>query len=116
MDAQAADRPAKFAVASGQVLALGIQTVPLQSQSESVRISYPAQVVIPPNAEQVVSSPVTGLVSQLLVQQNQMVRAGAPLVRIASSELGQQQLQLLQASTRATLARQAAKREQDLFG
>ena len=115
-DAQAADRPAKFAVASGQVLALGIQTVPLQSQSESVRISYPAQVVIPPNAEQVVSSPVTGLISQLLVQQNQMVRTGAPLVRIASPELGQQQLQLLQASVRATLARQAAKREQDLFG
>jgi len=116
LGAQAADRPAKFAVASGQMLALGIQTAPLQSQAESVRISYPAQVVMPPNAEQVVSSPVTGLVSQLLVQPNQMVRAGAPLVRIASPELGQQQLQLLQASTRATLARQAAKREQDLFG
>ena len=114
--AHAADRPAKFAVAAGQMLALGIQTAPLQSRAESVRISYPAQVVIPPNAEQVVSSPVTGLISQLLVQQNQMVRAGAPLVRIASPELGQQQLQLLQASTRATLARQAARREQDLFG
>ena len=116
LSAQAADRPAKFAVAAGQMLALGIQTAPLQSQAESVRISYPAQVVIPPNAEQVVSSPVTGLISQLLVQQNQMVRAGAPLVRIASPELGQQQLQLLQAGTRATLARQAARREQDLFG
>ena len=113
--AQAADRPAKFAVAGGQMQALGIQTAPLQNQAESVRASYPAQVVIPPNAEQVISSPVTGLVSQLLVQQNQMVRAGAPLVRIASAELGQLQLQLLQASARATLARQAAQREQALF-
>ena len=112
----AADRPAKFAVASSQMLALGIQMVPLQGQAESVRTSYPAEVVIPPNAEQVVSSPVTGLVSQLLVQQNQLVRAGAPLVRMASPELGQQQLQLLQAGARATLARQAARREQDLFG
>ncbi|MDP2450637.1 efflux RND transporter periplasmic adaptor subunit, partial [Polaromonas sp.] len=106
----------KFAVANAQVQALGIQTTPLQTQAESVRSSFPAQVVIPPNAEQVISSPVTGLISQLLVQPNQMVRVGAPLVRIASPELGQLQLQLLQANTRATLARQAAKREQDLFG
>ncbi len=116
LSAQAQNRPAKFVVANAQVQALGIQTVPLQNQAESVRTSFPAQVVIPPNAEQVISSPVTGLISQLLVQQNQMVRAGVPLVRIASPELGQLQLQLLQSNTRATLARQAAKREQDLFG
>ncbi len=113
--AHAADRPAKFAVATAQLQSLGIQTTPLQSQAESVRNSFPAQVVIPPNAEQVISSPVTGLVSQLLVQPNQVVRVGAPLIRIASPELGQLQLQLLQANTRARLARQAAKREQDLF-
>jgi RND family efflux transporter MFP subunit len=113
--AQAAERPAKFVVASSQVQALGIQTMPLQNQAESVRTSYPAQVVMPPNAERVISSPVAGLILQLLVQPNQMVRAGAPLVRIASPELGQLQLQLLQAGARATLARQAAQREKDLF-
>ena len=53
--------------------------------------------------------------AQLLVQQNQLVRSGAPLVRIASPELGQLQLQLFQANARATLARQAAQREQGLF-
>ena len=115
LSAQAQSRPAKFVVANAQVQALGIQTAPLQSQAESVRTSFPAQVVMPPNAEQVISSPVTGLISQLLVQPNQMVRVGTPLVRIASPELGQLQLQLLQSNTRATLARQAAKREQDLF-
>lgn len=113
--AQAADRPAKFTVASSQLQALGIQTAALQSQLEPVGTRYPAQVVIPPNAEQVISSPVTGLVSQLLVQENQTVRAGAALIRIASPELGQLQLQLLQANTRATLARQAAQRERNLF-
>ena len=101
--AQSADRPAKFAVASSQVQALGIQTSPLQrqsqSQTDSVRTSYPAQVVIPPNAEQVIASPVNGLISQLLVQSNDAVRAGAPLIRIASTEFGLQQLQLLQASS-----------------
>ena len=113
--AQAADRPARFVVPNVQIEALGITTVPLQSQAGSVRASFPAQVVIPPNAEQVISSPVAGLVSQLLVQQNQVVRSGAPLVRIASPEFGQLQLQLLQASSRATLAQQASQREQQLF-
>lgn len=113
--AHAADRPAKFAVPDGQIQALGITTAPLQSQSDSVRASFPAQVVVPPDAEQVISSPVAGLVSQLLVQQNQVVRSGAPLVRIASPEFGQLQLQLLQANLRATLARQTAQREQQLF-
>lgn len=113
--AQAGDRPARFAVPNGQIQALGITTAPLQSQADSVRASFPAQVVVPPNAEQVISSPVAGLVSQLLVQQNQVVRSGAPLVRIASPEFGQLQLQLLQASSRVTLARQNAQREQLLF-
>lgn len=117
--AETANRPAKFAVASSQVQALGIQTTPLQkqtqNQADAVRTRYPAQVVIPPNAEQVIASPVNGLISQLLVQTNDAVRAGAPLVRIASAEFGQQQLQLLQASTRARLAAQADQREKALF-
>ncbi len=113
--AQSAERSATFTVASSQVKALGIQTAPLISQAESVRTSYPAQVVIPPNAEQVISSPVNGVISQLLVQTNDAVRAGAPLVRISSNEFGQQQLLLLQAGTRATLAAQASQREQALF-
>lgn len=113
--AHAADRPAKFTVPDGQIKALGIQTAPLQSQAESAKATFPAQVVIPPKAEQVVSSPVAGLVSQVLVQQNQAIRSGTPLVRIASPEFGQLQLQLLQATPRAILARQAAQREQALF-
>ena len=112
---QAADRPTKFAVPDGQIQALGIQVAPLQSQAESARATFPAQVVIPPKAEQVVSSPVAGLVSQILVQQNQAIRSGTPLVRIASPEFGQLQLQLLQANPRAILARHAAQREQALF-
>ena len=117
--AQSADRPAKFAVASSQVLILGIQTAPLQKQPQNptaaVRTRYPAQVLLPANAEQVISSPVNGLVLQLLVQTHESVRSGAPLVRIASAEFGQQQLQLLQAGTRARLAVQASQREQALF-
>jgi RND family efflux transporter MFP subunit len=113
--AGAAERPAKFAVSQKQMQALGIQTTPLQNQADSVRPNFPAQVVVSPDREQVASSPVAGLISQILVQPNEMVRRGAALVRIASPELGQLQLQLLQAAARATLARQAAQREQALF-
>lgn len=113
--AQANERPAKFGVAAPQIQALGIQTMQLQNQSDAMTATFPAQVIVPPTAEKVVSSPVTGMVAQLLVQQNQVVKSGTPLVRIASMELGQLQLQLLQASTRATLARQAAQRERQLF-
>ena len=113
--AQAAAMSVKFAVPNSQIQALGIQTVTLQSQTSSVKVNFPAQVVIPAAAEQVVSSPVVGLVTQLLVQQNQAVQPGTPLVRIVSPELGQLQLQLLQATTRAKLTRQTAQREQQLF-
>lgn len=115
VSAQAAERAIKFTVPNKQIQALGIQTAPLQSQTDSVLARYPAQVIVPPKAEQVVSSPVAGLVAQLLVQQNQVVRSGESLLRLVSPELGQLQLQLLQASARATLARQAAHREQSLF-
>lgn len=114
-DVIAADQSNQFMVPNNQIQAMGIKTIPLQSNSESVKASFPAQVVVPPTAEQIVSSPVAGLITQLLIQQNQVVRAGAPLVRIISPEFGQLQLQLLQASTRATLARQTMQREQQLF-
>ncbi len=115
LSAAAADRPAKFAVADAQLRALGIRTESLQVGGETVRASFPAQVMVPPNAEQVISSPVSGLITQVLVQQNDSVKTGAPLLRIASPELGQLQLQLLQAHSRATLARQTAQREKQLL-
>ncbi len=117
---QAAEQRALFAVSSQQLQALDIQTFTLANQTSSdqsstVRKSYPAQVIAPANAEQIISSPVAGLVQQLLVQLNQRVSVGTPLIRVTSPELGQLQLQLLQATTQATLARQTAQREQQLF-
>lgn len=113
--AGAAERPAKLPVPQKQIQALGIQTTPLQNQADSVQTSFPAQVIVPPDREQVVSSPVAGLISQVLVQPNETVRRGTALIRIVSPELGQLQLQLLQTAARITLARQAAQREQALF-
>lgn len=108
-------RPARVKIDAKQMQALGIQLAVLQRQTDAVLASFPAQVMVPPNREQIISSPVAGLVLQVLVQPNQTVRLGAPLVRLAGPEWGALQLQLLQTATRATLARQAAQREQQLF-
>lgn len=111
----AAERQAKFAVSDQQMQALGIQVAPLRAEAAPVIALLPAQVVVPPNREQIISAPVAGLATQLFVQQNQVVKQGAPLLRIVSAELGQLQLQVMQSSTRAALARQAAQRERALF-
>ena len=107
-------RPASVKIDAKQMQALGIQVTALQRQSDAVLASFPAQVMVPPNREQIISSPVAGLVLQVLVQPNQAVRRGAPLVRLAGPDWGALQLQLLQTATRATLARQDAPREQSL--
>ena len=111
----AAERQSKFIVTDQQMKALSIETTALKAGGEPVMLSLPAQVSVPPNREQIVSTPLSGLATQVLVQPNQTVRQGAVLVRISSPELGPLQLQLLQAASRAGLARKASQREKSLY-
>jgi RND family efflux transporter MFP subunit len=113
--ALAADRQMQFAVSDQQMQALGIQVAPLQKDASPVVARLPAQLIVPPDREQIVSAPFAGLVTQLFIQPHNQVKKDAPLMRIASPELGQMQLQLIQSLSRAMLARQAAQRESALF-
>jgi cobalt-zinc-cadmium efflux system membrane fusion protein len=113
--AWAAERQAKFAVADKQIQALGIQVAALQQAGEALLMSLPAQVIVPPNREHIISSPMAGLPVQLFVQPNQSVKQGTPLLRLVSAEFGQLQLQLMQAHSRAILAKKSAQRERGLF-
>ncbi|MFZ6872636.1 efflux RND transporter periplasmic adaptor subunit [Undibacterium sp. Di27W] len=115
MPLQAAEKQARFAVTAQQMQAMNIQVSALQKDARPLTLSLPAQVSVPAHKEQIISSPVAGLAVQLYVQANQEVRQGTPLLRISSQELGPLQLQLLQAVSRHTLARQAAQREKALF-
>lgn len=115
LPAFAAERKAAFAVSAQQMQALNIQVEPLKADAATVVALLPAQIVIPPENEQVVSSPMSGLIAQFLVQQNQPVKQGAPLVRITSPEFGQLQLQLIMAASKVNLARQNSTREASLF-
>lgn len=95
---QAADQ-SKFSIPNTQIQALGIQTAPLQSQTGSVKASFPAQVIVPPTAEQVVSSPV-----QITNEGAAAMRENAALMQRAYA-LGEAELQdLLLARRQATAA------------
>ncbi len=113
--ARAGERQDKFPVSESQLKSLGIAVVAVRADAEAVTLSLPAQVKLPTGAEHIVSAPLGGMVTQLLVQPNDAVKAGAPLLRIVSPELGTLQLQLMQAASRHGLVRALAKREQALF-
>jgi len=111
----AGERQDKFPVSEQQMRALDIAVRPIRHDADPVVLSLPAQATVPVGLEQVISAPLAGMAAQLFVQPNQAVKQGAPLLRIVSAELGSLQLQLMQAGSRHTLARQAAQRERALF-
>jgi cobalt-zinc-cadmium efflux system membrane fusion protein len=113
--ADAAEPPIRLTIADSQVQALGIQTQPLSPSSGAVTARFAAEVTLPPQAARRISAPLAGMVTELLVQPDQAVRAGDPLLRLAGPQWGALQSALLQADARARLARQSLQREQALF-
>lgn len=106
---------AEFAVDPAQLQALGVATQKLTAPSTAVGAPSPARVVLPPELDTVVSAPVDGVVTQVLVSAQDTVRPGQPLLRLTSPALGEMQLRLMEAGTRLQLARQTLDRERRLF-
>ncbi len=113
--ALAQDHSDVFPVSEQQRRALGIELVTVQTLPGATGARFPALVVLPPQQQQVVSAPVAGLVNQVLVEENQTVSEGTPLLVLSSPELGELQLALVQAVNRARLAAQTTVRERALF-
>ena len=110
--AQAAD---EFAVTPAQMKALGVELQKLEPRTGTEGPTYPARVVLPPRQQQVVSAPLPGVIDQLLVSENEAVRPGQPLLRLASPELGELQLKLMEAASQSRLSAITVKRERELF-
>ena len=106
---------AEFAVSAAQMQALGVTLAPLEKPSAIAGMAYPARVVVPPSGNQVISAPFGGRVEELLVDEQQSVVAGQPLLRLSSPEYGDLQLKLLEAASKAKLTGQTAARERQLF-
>lgn len=112
----AGERSNEFAVSDQQMRALGVELVAIEAKATTGGVTVPAVVVLPPNAQRAVSAPLAGLIRQVLVEENQSVVLGTPLLVLASPELGQLQLRLIQASNHARLAQQTLARERALLG
>lgn len=104
-----------FAVTAAQIRALGVTLKRLEADGAGPAAAFPARVVLPPSQEFIVSAPLGGVVERLLVNENEAVRAGQPLLRLLSPELGEAQLRLTEAASRSRLSRQLAERERRLF-
>jgi RND family efflux transporter MFP subunit len=105
----------ELALSSSQIQALGVSLAELGQPSELAGATYPAKVVLPAQQEHIVSAPVAGVVDRLLVEDNQAVESGQPLLALKSPELGQLALAALEAASKNRLAQQALGREEQLL-
>jgi len=113
--AMAAEPNAEFAVSAAQLKTLGVTLLKLEQPGAIAGMAYAAKVMLPPGQEQVVSAPVAGVVDQLLVGEQQSVKAGQPLLRLNSPQFGEMQLKLLEAASRARLSQKTLQREKALL-
>lgn len=105
----------EFPVSAAQMQSLGVQVQRLEKSGDSSGQAYSARVVLAPGQEQVVSAPLAGVVDQLLVAENDAVKAGQPLMRLISPELGELQLKLMEVNSSSRLSQKALQRERQLF-
>ncbi|MFG6468175.1 efflux RND transporter periplasmic adaptor subunit [Roseateles sp. BYS87W] len=111
----AAAPAADFVMAPAQLQALGVGVQKLVAAVPAVAAPAPAKVVLPPELDTWVSAPVDGVVTQVLVNPQDTVKPGQPLLRLASPALGEMQLRLMEAGSRLQLAQQTLERERRLL-
>lgn len=105
----------ELAFTPSQLATLGVQVKALGAPVDIAGHAYPAQVVTPPTHDRVVSAPQPGLIERILVTENQAVRPGDALARLASPEIGDLQLRFMEALAQDRLARTSLQRETSLF-
>jgi cobalt-zinc-cadmium efflux system membrane fusion protein len=94
---------------------LGIEWERPAPVAELTLASTPAVAKVPPSREAVVSAPVGGVVTRLLIAEGSAVAAGQPLVELKSSELLGLQREYFEALNERRLADAALERDRNLF-
>lgn len=105
----------EFPVSSDQMRALGVTLQRVDAPADARGLTYPARVILPPEQESVLSAPVAGSIEQVMVEENQRVKIGQALLRIASPEFGQLQIAALEAANNNRIAQQTLEREKLLL-
>ena len=100
---------------AAQINRLGITLTTPVRPADSLALTVPARVVLPPSSVQVIASADAALVTRIHVQAGDRVARGAPLVTLSMPGLAQAQNAVIQAQLRAELARANAVRDRKLF-
>ncbi len=96
--------------------ALGIEVTPLTaiSASANTALEVNAQVMLPPASVRVVAAPANGLITTLMHQAGDTVKAGDKVASLSSPDVVEAQRQYLQARLKYQLAADNAARDQRL--
>ncbi len=114
--AQTSPPPAPIAWTATQAQAAGVRTQRLATADASPGAGLVLQgtVELPPQATELLSAPLAGVVQQVLVAPGQRVKAGEVVARLTSPELLSWQRELLQAQSQARLAASKLARDEQL--
>jgi len=97
-----------------QAKALGVQVQAVGPASAAVT-EVSAKVSLPARAQQLVSAPLDGLVTAVLVDEGDVVRPGQPLLKLRSTQLPALQKDLRQAEGQLAQAERAWRRDEQLL-
>lgn len=97
-----------------QAQSLGVQVQAVAPATEAVT-TLSGKLTLPPRLQQVVAAPVDGLVTAVLVDEGDAVRAGQPLLRLRSTQLPALQREHRQAESQLAQAERNLKRDEQLL-
>ncbi|WP_424193301.1 efflux RND transporter periplasmic adaptor subunit [Ampullimonas aquatilis] len=105
-------------ISTQQRTALGIETTLItvsQTNSTMTAQLHPAKVVVPSKQLRVVAAPMAGLITQVLVLENDVINNGQTMAQLASPLLAEAQRDLIQSAVAANLATDSLKRDELLL-
>ena len=105
----------EVAITHAQAEALGVRVARPQPAADAASAAYAARVVIPPHQEQVVATPLDGLLESLQVARGDTVTAGQVVAQLHSPGLVNLQRDYLQALSQERLAAEQLSRDEALF-
>ncbi len=97
------------------IRAAGISTTSPDADAQEQALVFPGNVVVPPHQASVVASPVAGMVEEILVAQDEPVKAGQVIAKLRSPRVVEAQHLYLAALTDERLASEKLRRADILF-
>lgn len=106
---------ADIAMTPGQMQRMGVTVAPLSELQVQADIPLSGRVVIPPAATEIVTSPLSAIVSKVMVAEGERVSTGQLLARLQGPEVIALWREFRQARAQAQLAEENLRRDEALF-